>query len=146
MPLHARESASLSFQRVDAHNTSTGTSTRSRYPVDADAGFRYSLRPKICTAHGHAPSSLVPHVCPIHHEQRYQSIFGTIHAAQSPSWRTRRTQMGPVESLQLGLPPVTVATARRHPSNGCRARPIGDFGPPSTARQTTAVTVIRRVI
>ncbi|KAF8175005.1 hypothetical protein K438DRAFT_1771282 [Mycena galopus ATCC 62051] len=44
----------------------------------------------------------------------------------------------------VGLPPVTVATVRRHPSNGCCARPVGTFLLPPTARRTTAVTAVER--
>ncbi|KAJ7726203.1 hypothetical protein B0H16DRAFT_1471460 [Mycena metata] len=34
----------------------------------------------------------------------------------------------------LGLPPVAVATVRRHPSNGCRARSVGNLAASKTAR------------
>ncbi|KAJ7689157.1 hypothetical protein B0H17DRAFT_1067122 [Mycena rosella] len=35
--------------------------------------------------------------------------------------------LGACVQLFLGLPPVAVATGRRHPSNGCRARSVSHF-------------------
>ncbi|KAJ6564394.1 hypothetical protein B0H19DRAFT_1374742 [Mycena capillaripes] len=59
------------------------------------------------------------------------------------SSRPARATRSPVPSIpyatHLGLPPAVV-TVRRHPSNGCRARPVDQFFPQATARQTTAAT------
>jgi hypothetical protein len=53
----------------------------------------------------------------------------TLTASTSPSDQLTRPHYAAV-----GLPPVTVATVRRHPSNGCRARRVGDFSRTCTAR------------
>ncbi|KAJ6483061.1 hypothetical protein DFH09DRAFT_1106971 [Mycena vulgaris] len=57
-----------------------------------------------------------------------------------PAGSTRRAC--PYPRARLGLPPVAVATVRRHPSNGCRARPFDHFFRHATARQTTAATAV----